>query len=64
MVTSRINMLASKTSLLIKCLLLLSLLVLVRRLVLDLLFSTLCPSSFAIIFMGKTELVSLLKLSS
>ena len=33
-------------------------------LVLVLLFSTLCPSSFAIILMGKRELLALLKLSS
>ena len=33
-------------------------------LVLILLFSTLCPTSFAIILMGKRELVAYLKLSS
>ena len=32
--------------------------------VLALLFSTLCPSSFTIILMGKRELVALLKLHS
>ena len=46
--------------LLIYCLLLLPLFVGVLCLVLDFLFSTLCPSSFAFILMGKRELVALL----
>ena len=50
--------------LLIYCLLLLPLFVGVLCLVLVLLFRTLCPSSFAIILMGKIELVPLLYLSS
>ena len=45
--------------LLIHCLLLLPLFVVVLCLVLVLLFSTLSPSSFAIILMGKRELVAL-----
>ena len=45
--------------LLIHCLLLLPLFVGVLCLVLVLLSSTLCPSSFAIILMGKRELVAL-----
>ena len=49
--------------LLIYCLLLLPLFVGVLYLVLDLLFSTLCLSTFAIIFLGKRE-VALLLLSS
>ena len=49
--------------LLIYCLLLLLLFVWVACLVLVLLFITLCPSGFAIILMGKRELVALLKLS-
>ena len=44
----------------IHCLLLLPLFVGVLCLVLVLLFNTLCPSSLAIIFMGKRELVVLL----
>ena len=48
----------------IYCLLLLTLFVGVLSFNLVLLFSTLCPSSFAIILMGKGELVALLKLSS
>ena len=46
--------------LLIRCLLLLPLFVEVVCLVVVLLFSTLCPSSFAIILIGKRELVALL----
>ena len=46
--------------LLIYCLLLLPLVVWVLCLVLSLLFSTLCPSSFVIILMGKREMVVLL----
>ena len=49
---------------LIHCLLVLSLLVGVLCLVLVLIFSTLCPSSFAIILIGKRELVALLWMSS
>ena len=45
--------------LIINCLLLLPLFVGVLYLDLDLLFSTLCPSSFAIILMGKIDLVAL-----
>ena len=47
--------------LLIYCLLLLPLFVGVLCLVLVLSFGTSCPSSFAIILMGKRELVALLK---
>ena len=46
--------------LLIHCLLLLPLFVGVLCLVVVLLFITLCPSSFAIIFMGKREPVAFL----
>ena len=46
--------------LLIHCLLLLPLFVGELCLVLVLLFSTLCPSSFVIILMGKREVVALL----
>ena len=46
--------------LLIYCLLLLTLFVGVLCLVLVLLFNTLCPSSFAIILLGKRELVAFL----
>ena len=46
--------------LLMYCLLLLPLFVWAMRLVLVLLFSTLCSSSFAIILMGKRELAALL----
>ena len=49
--------------LLILCLLLLPLFVGVLCFVLVLLFTSLCPSSFAIILMGKKELIALLKLS-
>ena len=49
--------------LLIYCILLPPLFVGVLCLVLVMLFSTLCPSSFAIILMGKRELVALLLLS-
>ena len=49
--------------LLIHCLLVLSLFVGVLSLVLVLLFSTLCPSSFATILMGQRESVALRKLS-
>ena len=46
--------------LLINCLMLLPLFVGTLCLVLVMLFNTLCPSSFAIILIGKRELVALL----
>ena len=49
--------------LLIHCLLLLPLFVGMLCLVLDLLYSTLCPSSFAIILVVKGNLVALFQLS-
>ena len=51
-------------SLLIHCLLGLPLFVGVLCFVLVLLFITLCPASFAIILMGKREVVALLELST
>ena len=45
---------------LIHCLLFLPMCIRVKCLVLILLFSTLCPSGFAVILMGKRELVTLL----
>ena len=60
MACAAVRSMAMVLLLLIRCSLLLPLFVGVVCLVIVLLFGTLCPSSFAIILIGKRELVALL----